>query len=389
VADPALIGHPLAPPPIVVAHEVEVGGQRLTLLDSPVQVTNDPFRGEQRHPLRVIPPVSLQFAQPLELFAPGSSRDISVDVTAHRAGAAGTLRLTVPDGWTVQPRQHSFRLADAGGARRFNFTVTAPAAADRASLGAEVVVDGRTYGHSRREIRYEHIPTLVLQPPAALRVVSLELATRGQRIGYLAGAGDLVPEALQRMGYQVVPLTVDELSPQRLERLDAVVLGIRAMNTRIGLEHRLSALFDYAAAGGAVILQYNTSQGLRASTFSPYPLRLSRDRVTEEDSEVTFLRPEHPVLRSPNRIDRADFDGWVQERGLYFADQWAAPFEPILAMADVGEPPRQGSLVVARHGRGWFVYTGLSFFRQLPEGVPGAYRLFANLVSLPAADAQD
>jgi hypothetical protein len=277
----------------VVAHEVEVGGQRLTLLDSPVQVTNDPVRG------------------------------------------------------------------------------------------------GRTYGHSRREIRYEHIPTLVLQPPAALRVVSLELATRGQRIGYLAGAGDLVPEALQRMGYQVVPLTVDELSPQRLERLDAVVLGIRAMNTRIGLEHRLSALFDYAAAGGAVILQYNTSQDLRASTFSPYPLRLSRDRVTEEDSEVTFLRPEHPVLRSPNRIDRADFDGWVQERGLYFADQWAAPFEPILAMADVGEPPRQGSLVVARHGRGWFVYTGLSFFRQLPEGVPGAYRLFANLVSLPAADAQD
>ena len=214
--------------------------------------------------------------------------------------------------------------------------------------------------------------------------MSLDLAIGGRRIGYLPGAGDLVPDALLRMGYEVTSLGVPDLNRARLQEFDAVVLGIRALNTANGLGQRLPALFAYAEGGGTVVIQYNTTNPLPNGRIAPYPLRLSRDRVTEEQAPVTLLAPEHPALNWPNRITGADFDEWVQERGLYFPDHWDDRYTALLSAADTGEPPRHGALLVARHGSGWFVYTGLSFFRQLPEGVPGAYRLFANLVSLGA-----
>jgi LmbE family N-acetylglucosaminyl deacetylase len=382
VDDPELIGRPENPPLLPVEYRFEIEGRTIVLRTEPVQIILDPVRGELRRPLRAIPPVSVSFVQDLELLAPGTRRQVHLDLIAARSGAAGVARIEAPTGWTVTPADQPFTLAQAGERLRLAFEIAAPKTPGTAVLNAHVEIAGRRYGHGRIETTYDHIPAQLQQPPARLKAISLELATAGRRIGYLPGAGDLVPDALARMGYDVAPLTIEDLEPARLRGLDAVVLGIRALNTRGGIETRVRALFDYAQAGGTVIMQYNTSNQLLTSTFTPYPMRLSRDRVTEENSPVTLLAPDHAALTRPNRITPADFEGWVQERGLYFPDHWDEHFTPLLSAADTGEPQRTGALLVARHGQGWFVYTGLSFFRQLPEGVPGAYRLFANLVSL-------
>ncbi|HEV8473696.1 MAG TPA: NEW3 domain-containing protein, partial [Methylomirabilota bacterium] len=316
------------------------------------------------------------------LFAPGAARPVTVELTAARARAAGAVQLHAPAGWTVTPASQPFRLAALGEHARFTFTVTAPARLATAPLGASVDINGRRFNQQRVEVRYDHLPLQLLQPPARARAVSLELATRGGHVGYLPGAGDEVAAALEQMGYEVTSLTGADLTPERLRGLDAVVIGIRAFNVRRDLAERLPALFAYVEAGGTVVAQYNTLDGLREGWLAPFHLRLSRDRVTDEHAPVTILAPEHPVLTTPNRITGADFEGWVQERGLYFPAQWDERFTAILASGDAGETPLKGGLLAARHGTGYFVYTSLAWFRQLPEAVPGAYRLFANLVSL-------
>jgi hypothetical protein len=208
------------------------------------------------------------------------------------------------------------------------------------------------------------------------------LRRAGESIGYVQGAGDQVPAALREIGYAVTELSVDDLIPERLRTFDAVVLGVRAYNTLDRIRFQQAALFDYVRGGGTLIVQYATAQGLKVDAVAPLPLTLSRERVSEEEAEVRFLAPDHPALNTPNRIAPADFEGWVQERGLYFAGTWDPGFTAVLSSNDAGEPARDGGLLVARHGEGWFVYTGYSFFRQLPAGVPGAYRLFANLIAL-------
>jgi hypothetical protein len=236
-------------------------------------------------------------------------------------------------------------------------------------------------------IQYGHIPPQLLQPPASLKAISLELAIRGHSVGYLPGSRDSVAECLEQMGYAVTQLTGADLTAERLKNFDSIVIGVRAFNVRTDLVAQLPALFAYVEAGGVVVEQYNTPNTLQSPQLAPYDIKLNRSlpryRVTDEKAPVTILEPGHPAFNVPNRIVPADFDGWVQERGLDFASEWdAAHFTPLLACSDAGEEPLRGGLLVARHGRGYFVYTGLSFFRQLPAGVPGAYRLFANLVSL-------
>jgi hypothetical protein len=204
----------------------------------------------------------------------------------------------------------------------------------------------------------------------------------GSVIGYISGAGDDIPSALRNMGYEVWEMKNEEVRKENLQRLDAVVLGIRALNTNDRIQYMLPDLLDYVEQGGTLVMQYNNSNGLDAKQFSPYPVSISRNRVTEEDAAVKFLNPTNPVLNVPNKINPHDFDGWVQERGLYFPDKWDPQFTPVLSMNDTGEEPQDGSLLVAKYGKGYYIYTGLSFFRELPEGVPGAYKLFANIVSL-------
>jgi hypothetical protein len=216
-----------------------------------------------------------------------------------------------------------------------------------------------------------------------LKAVSLDFAIRGKKVGYLPGAGDTVAEAIKQMGYEVTLLGGNDLTTNRLKDFDAVVIGVRTFNVRTDLVSHLPALFAFVEAGGNLIEQYNRpGNDFKADQFAPYSLRLSNDRVTDEAATMTFLAPEHPVLNTPNKITSADFDGWIQERGIYFPNQWDEHFTPILACNDPGETPLKGSLLVAPYGKGHIIYTGLVFFRELPAGVPGAYRLFANLISL-------
>jgi hypothetical protein len=211
----------------------------------------------------------------------------------------------------------------------------------------------------------------------------LDLAVRAKRIGYVPGAGDSVADALKQMGCEVTTLAGADLTTNRLKDFDAVVIGIRAFNVRTDLVSHLPDLFAFVENGGTLVEQYNRpGNDLKTDKFAPYSLRISGERVTDENATIKFLAPDHPALNTPNKITTADFEGWVQERGIYFPNQWDEHFTPILACADPGEDPKSGALLIAQYGKGYFVYTGLDFFRELPAGVPGAYRLFANLISL-------
>jgi len=363
VDDPSLIGRAENPPTFPLEYVFDIDGQTLVIAGEPMPAA-DPAKPALRRRLVVIAPVSLRFIAGVRLFAPGGARPVTVEVTAARPHAGGTVQIAAPAGWTVTPASQRFRLAAPGEHARFTFTVTAPARLATAKLGASVEINGRRFNQQRIEVHYDHLPLQLLQPPARAKAVSLELATRGRHVGYVPGAGDDVPAALEEMGYEVTSLTGADLAPERLGGLDAVVIGIRAFNVRTDLAERLPALLAYVEAGGTVVAQYNTLDGLREGWLAPFHLRLSRDRVTDEHAPVTILAPEHPVLTTPNRITAADFEGWVQERGLYFPDQWDERFTAILASGDAGETPLKGGLLTVRHGKGYFVYTSLAWFRR-------------------------
>ncbi|HWA10588.1 MAG TPA: PIG-L family deacetylase [Opitutaceae bacterium] len=386
VDDPKLIGRPENPPAFPVELVFETGGQTFSVPDEPVLATPNPGKAETRRRLDVIAPVTLHFTPEVRLFAPGASRPVEVAVKANRPGAEGTLQLDAPAGWKVSPAQ-PFRLAAVGDQAKLTFTVTAPATLGTKDLTVEATINGQHFNTDRAEIRYDHIPLQLLQPPARIPVVSIDLAVRGRKVGYLPGSGDDVGECLAEMGYEVKPLTGADLTPAGLLGLDAVVIGVRAFNERTDLAANLPGLFAYVEAGGTVVAQYNRPERLRTTKLGPYDLSIAGDapshRVTDENSPVSFLLTDHPALTTPNRITPSDFQGWVQERGAYFPSSWDKQhYQEVIALNDPGEAPLTSGILVAKHGSGYFVYTGLGFFRQLPAGVPGAYRLFANLVSL-------
>jgi LmbE family N-acetylglucosaminyl deacetylase len=379
VDDPSLIGRPENPPVFPIEDVFEVGGQTLVLRDEPVQPSASAGKDDLPRRLDVIPPVSLKFPSAVQIFAPGKSKSVSVEVTASRPDVSGSVHLNTATGWSVTPATQSFHLLKSGDHASFDFMVLAPAQPATADLGAVAQMGGVNFDRQRVEIRYDHIPLILLQSAARLKAVDVDLATRGQKVGYLPGAGDDVAQSLEQMGYKVTILTTADLAPDKLQQYDAVVVGVRALDTRKDLAPKLLELFGYVESGGNVIMQYNRVDGLQKT---PLTLHVSQSRITDETAPVTFLAPDHPALNTPNKITNADFDGWVQERGTYFPTQWDERFTPIVSSSDSGEPQLKGGLLVAKYGKGYFVYTGLTFFRQLPAGVPGAYRIFANLVSL-------
>jgi LmbE family N-acetylglucosaminyl deacetylase len=387
VADANLIGRPENPPAFPIENVFEVGGQTLVIADEPVQLVAGASPAQAHRRLDVIAPVSLGFASEVELFTPGTTKPVVIEVTAARAGAAGTLRLDAPAGWTVTPASLPFSLKTIREKTKLTFTLTAPPKPVGNELRAVATISGVSYDNQRLVVSYPHIPVQLLQPVARLKIVALDLAIRGKAIGYLPGAGDSTAENLAQMGYVVTTLTGADLTAKKLKNLDAVVIGVRAFNERTDLSANLPGLFAYIEAGGTVVAQYNRPSGLKTPQLAPYKLSIAGDapsyRVTDENSPVTFLAPDNPVLTTPNHITPADFEGWVQERGAYFPSSWDEEhFVPVLSMNDPGESPLKSSVLVAKYGKGYFVYTGLAFFRQLPAGVPGAYRLFANLTSL-------
>ncbi len=343
-----------------------------------------PDRGELYRPLAVVPALSVGFTESVYVLADAKTRDISVRVEPLVAGARkGTLRLVLPKGWRASPSEQAIDLASGAAAQTFRFQLTPTAAAGEFSIGAYVEeAGGQRYDRDVKLLRYAHIPLQVMAGAAEAKAVRLDLVRAGKRIGYIAGAGDAVPEALRSVGYTVDALGASDMRAERLDSYDAVVLGVRAYNTETWLLGLNQHLLEYVKRGGTMVVQYNTERGVDMDKLAPFPMKLSRDRVTVEDAPVSFVDPGETVLNKPNKLGQPDFAGWVQERGLYYPKTWDDRYRAVLEMRDPGEEATRGALLVADYGEGHYVYTGLSFFRELPAGVPGAYRLFVNLLEL-------
>lgn len=382
VENQLLIGKPETPRFTTARFDLTIEGTPISFSKAIVYRYSKPDKGELYKPFDIIPQASVKLDSKVYIFAHNHQKEITVTVKAGKDNLKGTVEVSHPEGWHVYPETQDVNLAKKDDTQTFSFMVLPPKDQQEGTITPRVKVGEDTYTDELIEIDYDHIPFQTVLMPCESKIVRLDIKKKGENIGYIAGAGDTVPESLQQIGYNVIRLNPDTLSPQTLEGLDAVVLGIRAYNVLENIESKQAVLFDFVSKGGNMIVQYNTNRGLKVNNLAPYKLELSRDRVTDEQAEVKFLDPKNELLNVPNTITEQDFDGWVQERGLYFPDKWDKAFTPILSLHDAGESPKKGSLLVARYGKGYYIYTGLSFFRELPAGVPGAYRLFANMLSI-------
>jgi LmbE family N-acetylglucosaminyl deacetylase len=374
-------------------------------LEVPVQYKHtDPVLGELYQPLAVVPPVMVNIpAARAYVFSDQQPKPVPVTLRAGQAGVKGQLALQVPSGWQAEPATVAFDLKNKDDEQTVNFTLRplAGAAEGKAELRAVATLGTAQYSRGIQQIVYPHIPTQTLFPEATAPLVKLNVARGHTRnIGYLMGAGDEVPEALRQLGYTVSLLDpATDLTAERLAKYDAVVLGVRAYNTLDRLKTQQPELLRYVENGGTMLVQYVVNRGTVLPQIGPYPLTLSADRVTVENTPVTFLptvggatitrpaaKPTAPslaqsLLSSPNQLTPADFStGWVQEQGLYYPSAWDGHYQPVIASHDPGENDKAGAILVAPYGKGRYIYTGLSLFRELPAGVPGAFRILANLV---------
>ena len=375
-------GKPENEPAIIGKVNVRVGEEQISYQVPVVFKKNDPVEGEVYEPVAFTPPVMANLSGSVFVFGDSESKKIDVRLIAGKNNVDGTLSLDVPKNWKSEPEMVDYNLQRKGEEAIYSFEVTPSRKASEGEITVVINFKNKTYQKGLTEIVYDHIPKQSIFPEAKARVVRLDLSRKGERIGYIEGAGDAIPENLSGIGYTVDFLEKDDVTEDRLRNYDAIILGVRALNTVDWLTYKNVELFNYVKAGGTLISQYNTSHRLVTKEIAPYDLKLSRDRVTVEEAPVTILAKDHPVIEGPNRITEDDFNGWVQERGLYFPDEWAQEFTPILSSNDPGETPKNGGLLIARYGEGHYVYSGYSWFRNLPAGVPGAYRLFVNLISL-------
>ncbi len=345
----------------------------------------DRVLGEQTRRLEIVPPVALRLTTRSLLFPDASARSVQVELKAQTRSVAGQLRLQLPSGWRGDPAETPFHLSEVGEHATLHFRIQPPERPADGLLRAVAHVNGHRIAAGLEEIAYPHIEPVIVFPPAESRLVRADVRLLARRVGYVMGAGDEVPEALRQMGCEVTLLGEADLVRGDFARFDAIVTGVRAYNVRPDLRASHRRLLEYVARGGTLVVQYNTLEGGPASRplpeLGPYPFRIGRERVTVEDAPVQFPNPDHPLLRVPNRITPADFEGWVQERGLYFASEWDPRYETLLVSQDPGEKPLAGGTLAARYGQGVYIFTAWAWFRQLPAGVPGAYRVFANLIS--------
>lgn len=386
VPGPEYIGRPENGPAATVTCTFDVAGEKFEVQTPLVYKWTDPVKGELERPFEIVPPVLVNLSQPVFVFPDLSPKKVSLLVkSSSNDPVNGVAKLVIPTGWKTEPVSVPVALQKRGEEATLDFMVyPQPKGEGTFHLLAQVETGGKTYDHAIQTIDYDHIPFQTLLPKAEASLVRVDVKKQGQVIAYIAGAGDETPAALRNLGYEVWEMKNEEVTASNLKKVDAVVMGVRALNTNERIRYFMPDLLNYVEQGGTLIMQYNTSFSMEIDRdkFSPYPLAVSRDRVTEENSAVRILAPDHPAMNFPNKITPQDFDGWVQERGLYFPDKWDPKYTPLLSMNDTGENPKDGSLLIAQYGSGYYVYTGLSFFRELPEGVAGAYKLFANLSSL-------
>ncbi len=383
VNDNRKAGNPENPDLPETTFEFTIEGKKISFERRLMYKYVDPARGELYQPVEITPPVTANIENKVYIFNTLKPQTLQIKLKSFTA-AGGTLSMQPLAGWTITPASISFAGKKKGDEWTAAFTIAPVSAAPQVSKAQAVVtVGGKSYTQGIQRIQYSHIPDITLFPPAQARLVNLDLKTAGKKIGYLPGAGDLMPEALRQVGYEVHLLTDNEVMNADLSVYDAIVTGIRAYNVDGRLPYEQPKLMAYVQNGGNLVIQYNNNNGLVVNPPGPYSFQVVNERVTDENAAVTVTDPQSPLLNYPNKIMQQDFSGWVQERGLYFASSMAPNYHTPLLMNDPGEAPNKGSLITADYGKGRFIYTSLAFFRQLPAGVPGAYRLFINLLSRP------
>jgi hypothetical protein len=338
-------------------------------------------------PLAVVPQFSVAL-EPGEQVVPasdGKELTVRVGVSSSAAGAPdGTLRLELPAGWKSEPRELPVHLPKSGDKKDFVFKLFPTSLKEgRTEVRAILEAGGRKYTEGYALVTREDLGAAYYYQPAVQRVSVVDVKVpKDLKVGYIMGAGDEIPTVLQQIGMDVTLIPAEKLGSEDLSRYQTIVLGIRAYDTQKDVIANNKRLLDFVQAGGRLVVQYNTTAGdFNTGKFTPYPATLSRARVSVEEAPVAILDLANPIFHSPNEITQKDFEGWVQERGLYFMSQWDSNFTPLLESHDPGETDQKGGLLVAHYGKGTYIYTGYAFFRQLPAGVPGAVRLFVNLVS--------
>ena len=390
VSDENLIGRPENFPAETVLFGLSCGDLKISIVRPVIYKWTDPVDGEKYRPLEVCPAVTANIELGNYMFTNNQTKEIKVTLKGNINDATGSVKLSLPNSeWKVMPATIPFSMKKKGDETTVTFKVTAPvffntSINDAITAKAEVVINNTTISKGVVRVNYPHIPMQTLFPEAEAKFVPLYIEKKGKNIGYIAGAGDEIPQCLKQIGYEVTTLSEEMVLSPALKDYDAIVVGIRAFNTNERIQFYHKALMDFVSNGGNLVVQYNTNNFLSSvkGDIGPYPFKISRDRVTVEEAVMTFELPNHILLNSPNKISQKDFEGWIQERGLYFATDYDSLYETPFSCNDPGEKSSKGSVLVAKYGKGYFIYTGLSFFRELPAGVPGAYRLFVNMIGV-------
>jgi len=387
VANQVVIGQPDVDPAYLFFIQVKMYGETITFQRPARYRFTDPVRGELYQPLSVIPPALISPDEKVKISKDNNTFSGVLNITGKKKGFRTVLKdvgREQTDNVKVQYSPDELVFGEKNMTIPVSYTITA--GKDNDYSFAMDANNGRKdlYHLGMNEVKYDHIPSIAYFTMATVNNKKLDLKTHGKKIGYIVGAGDKVPEALEQMGYEVVLLTNKELSKNNLNQFDAIITGVRAYNTHSWMNNHYDKLMKYVNEGGNLIVQYNTSNqiGPVRAKIGPYNFNITRTRVTDENAPVTLLKPDHPVFNFPNMIVPADFQGWVQERSIYHAGDTSGKFEKLVGMSDPGEKSDDGSLIVTKYGKGWFTYTGIVFFRELPAGVPGAYRLLANIIAL-------
>ena len=375
-----LIGQPEAPRSVKIDFNLIINYMTISISKDVVVRYAERDKGEIYEPFEILPKITTKIKDKVLIFSDSIPKKISVEVRAGANYVSGGLSLQVPESWSVSPKEIAFSIEQKKDKKTVEFLVSPPKNESKGTLKVVATSGGKTYDKELIEINYNHIPKQAVLLNSDAKIVRLNIKKSGSYIGYINGAGDAIPESLRQIGYTVVEINPLEIDENNLQEFDAIVLGIRAYNVVDELKFKQKFLLEYVEKGGNMIVQYNTDRGVDVG--APYSLGLSNDRVTDEFSEVKIIDENHEILNFPNKITKDDFNGWVQERGLYFPNSWSEEYSPIFSMNDKGETAKTGSLLIAKYGKGNYIYTGLSFFRELPAGVSGAYKLFANMLSV-------
>lgn len=367
---------------VKVTFLIDINGTTIPFDRYVVYKYNDDVKGEVYQPLDIVPIVTSALNEKVYIFNSNRSKTISVKVKAGKDNIKGNIKLELPNDWVVSPNEIPFTIDKKGEEVLAVFSVSPSKEASEVDIKSIVTINNQQFDKQKIDINYPHIYKQMVLQPATAKGIRLKIKTKNEKIAYIMGAGDEVPKSLEQMGYDVDVIKPEKISTQLLENYDVIMTGIRAYNVVNALATKQKMLLDFVQNGKTMIVQYNTLDDLVTNEMSPYKLKISRDRVTDENAEIRFLNPNHQVLNYPNKITSDDFKGWTQEQGLYYPSEWDTAFTPILSSNDKGETPKNGALLIAKYGKGNYIYTGLSFFRELPVGVSGAFRLLANMIAI-------